>query len=468
MSKHHQSGQHPDADQVSAFVDHALPVHEREEMLAHLAECKDCREIVALSLPSVESAPAAVKKSKSWLWDLRFLLPVGAAALAVLLLYVHHWTNSQKEGVRRGPEIALERPAAPPAKGQESSPGGAGGGVGSTSFAGRVQEAPRGTPQTKAADAPKEQSETEGNRLAVGQAPRSLTVHLPDGTNAISTVTRGLQVLAIDDRNQLFLSNDRGMSWISVQVPWRSRAVKAELTSSPVRGALRKEAASGVGGGLGVGFVAGRATTMPLSSSDAAQFAEQKTLRQELKGSYKTPVNGSGDTQSAAPEPPTAPAPGAPSSAGGTLSGVITDRSGAIISGASVVLTRQDNKASSTAVTGHDGRYHIDGLAAGTYQLEARAPGFNITRISAIQIDSSPSNAGNLVLDVGAASQTVAVQTEAPGMEAALPQLGRNAISLKQKSGSPNALVRPTSVFEITTDSGDHWISSDGLNWQRR
>jgi hypothetical protein len=108
------------------------------------------------------------------------------------------------------------------------------------------------------------------------------------------------------------------------------------------------------------------------------------------------------------------------------------------------------------------------GLAPGTYQLEALAPGFNVTRISGIQIGSSASNARDLVLDVGAASQTVTVEATGPAIESPLPELGRNATSLKQQSASSNALVRPVPVFAITTDTGDHWISSDGVNWQRR
>jgi hypothetical protein len=462
MSKHLQSGRHPDADQISAFVDHALPEHEREEMLAHLAECTDCRGTVALSLPSIE----AVRKSKSWFWDLRFLLPVGAAALAVVLLYVHHATNSQIKDVSRGQEIALQRPQGP-ANDQKSSPAGAGGGAGSASLAGRVLESPHRTPQTRASAAPKEQSEVDGNRLAIEQAPRKLAVQLPDGRNAIWMVTRGVQVLAIDDRNQLFLSNDRGISWIDVRVPWKGRAVKAELASFPVPTTPLQRAAGGVGAGFGDGIGGGAGATS--MDSDATRFKAQKELRQELKGSYKALGSANIETSSAMPAPAlTAPAPSAPRSSEGTMSGVITDRSGAIISGASVALTRQDDKSSSTAVTGPDGRYQIAGLAAGTYQLEARAPGFNAARISGIQIASSTSSSKDLVLDVGAASQTVAVGANAPEIESALPELGRNVISLKQKSASSNALVRPIPVFEITTDSGDRWISSDGINWQLR
>jgi hypothetical protein len=466
MSKHLQSGRHPDADQISAFVDHALPEHERKEMLAHLAECTDCRETVALSLPAIPNAPEALKKSKSWFWDLRFLLPAGAAALAVVLLYVHHATNSQSEDVRRGPEIALERPAAPE-KDQKSSPGGAGGGAGSTSLAGRVLETPHRIPGTGGASASKDQGKAEGNRLAVGQEPQNLEVHLPDGRNAISTVTRGLQVLAIDNRNQLFLSNDHGISWIAVRGPWKGRAVKAELALFRVPTTPIQQAAGGVGAGFGAGI--GGDVGATLMDSDAARFKKQKELRQELKGSYKALGSANSDTPSAVPAPAlTAPAPSAPRSSEGTMSGTIRDRSGAIISGASVALTRQDNKSSLTAVTGPDGRYQIAGLSAGTYQLEARAPGFNAARISGIQIASSTSSSKDLVLDVGASSQTVAVEANPPEIESALPELGRNAITQKQKSASPNALVRSIPVFEITTDSGDRWTSSDGISWQRR
>ena len=46
---------HPDPDQLSAFAEQALPAHEYQETLAHLATCPHCRAIVTLALPTVEA-----------------------------------------------------------------------------------------------------------------------------------------------------------------------------------------------------------------------------------------------------------------------------------------------------------------------------------------------------------------------------------------------------------------------------
>jgi len=46
---------HPDPDVVTAFAEQALSAAEREAVLQHLAGCGTCRELVALSIPPMES-----------------------------------------------------------------------------------------------------------------------------------------------------------------------------------------------------------------------------------------------------------------------------------------------------------------------------------------------------------------------------------------------------------------------------
>ncbi len=94
MSDLIQSGQHPDADQLSAFVEHVLPAHEREETLAHLAVCPHCRSIVALSLPPVEDTaiPHPKPVRRPWLsgWNLAWSATAAIAALVLAGVYIRN------------------------------------------------------------------------------------------------------------------------------------------------------------------------------------------------------------------------------------------------------------------------------------------------------------------------------------------------------------------------------------------
>jgi hypothetical protein len=81
---------HPDSDVLTAFYEQVLPENERGPVLAHLAQCADCREVVALALPAMEetSVRAARQPASLWGWPLvrwgslvACLVVVGAAVL---------------------------------------------------------------------------------------------------------------------------------------------------------------------------------------------------------------------------------------------------------------------------------------------------------------------------------------------------------------------------------------------------
>jgi Carboxypeptidase regulatory-like domain/Putative zinc-finger len=87
-----QSGQHPDADQLSAFAEHALPPHEQQQTLAHLAACADCRAVVFLAQQAApveltQSQPVAARRS--WFATWAFAWPAAAALACLVLLTIH-------------------------------------------------------------------------------------------------------------------------------------------------------------------------------------------------------------------------------------------------------------------------------------------------------------------------------------------------------------------------------------------
>jgi len=49
------AGAHPEADVLAAFAEQALSATEREGVVVHLAACRDCREVLALSIPALET-----------------------------------------------------------------------------------------------------------------------------------------------------------------------------------------------------------------------------------------------------------------------------------------------------------------------------------------------------------------------------------------------------------------------------
>ena len=48
---------HPDPDLLTAFAEKSLNDRERSHVLQHLADCADCRDVLALAMPETEAAP---------------------------------------------------------------------------------------------------------------------------------------------------------------------------------------------------------------------------------------------------------------------------------------------------------------------------------------------------------------------------------------------------------------------------
>jgi hypothetical protein len=142
------------------------------------------------------------------------------------------------------------------------------------------------------------------------------------------------------------------------------------------------------------------------------------------------------------------------------VSGAVTDLTGASIPNASVAVTNSVTQAVRRTTTDPAGRYTVDHLDPGTYTLDAEAPGFKPEQISGLALTPSQQAQKDLTLAVGAAAQTVEVQSQT--------QVTTSAPVVKEGFAAPRARVSPGPGFEITTDTGEHWISTDGRLWQRK
>jgi len=77
----------------------------------------------------------------------------------------------------------------------------------------------------------------------------------------------------------------------------------------------------------------------------------------------------------------------------------------------------------------------------------------------------------DLVLNVGAAAETVQVQVASSSLEVEPARLDADSTRLKEnalKQTGDVAAGVAREVFEIVTRNGERWSSVDGLHWKRR
>ncbi len=100
----------------------------------------------------------------------------------------------------------------------------------------------------------------------------------------------------------------------------------------------------------------------------------------------------------------------------GTLRGEIKDPSGAVIAGATVLVTPASGSPVS-AVTNRQGFYEVKGLPAGTYKVEAIAKGFALFAKEGVVIKPLQITEVNAALEIQASQQQVTVNAEAPTLD---------------------------------------------------
>ena len=107
---------HPDPDLLTAFAEKSLNGRERAQVLRHLAECGDCRELVSLATPEPQAAPFPGRQVSAWLsWPVLRWGALAACVVVVGAAVTLHYEGRKSEEASVA-ESSPEKPAASAAK----------------------------------------------------------------------------------------------------------------------------------------------------------------------------------------------------------------------------------------------------------------------------------------------------------------------------------------------------------------
>ena len=100
---------------------------------------------------------------------------------------------------------------------------------------------------------------------------------------------------------------------------------------------------------------------------------------------------------------------GAQVASAGQVSGVVTDKTGAVVPGAAVTLTDTGTGEQRTTASNASGQYVFVNVPSGRYNITVVKAGFSKFVVSSLTVNVGSTTTANATLEVGAASQTVEV-----------------------------------------------------------
>jgi hypothetical protein len=108
----------------------------------------------------------------------------------------------------------------------------------------------------------------------------------------------------------------------------------------------------------------------------------------------------------------------------GSLAGTVTDSSGGVLPGVQVVATETQSGSVYRTTTSSSGAYVFTSLRPGTYDVTAEASGFKLARATGIPVFVTTRASHDFALALGAASDTVTVNADAPSLETETSDVG--------------------------------------------
>ncbi len=98
----------------------------------------------------------------------------------------------------------------------------------------------------------------------------------------------------------------------------------------------------------------------------------------------------------------------------GTIRGLVTDSSGAVVPNAKVTVLDLATNTPRETTTNAQGEYRVFGLSSGAYKVSVSAPGMRTVQITGIALNGSDTVNADAVLKVASTNEAVDVLSEAP------------------------------------------------------
>jgi hypothetical protein len=121
-----------------------------------------------------------------------------------------------------------------------------------------------------------------------------------------------------------------------------------------------------------------------------------------------------------------------------TITGIVTDPTGAAVPNATVTLTHVATGTAHTAPSDGAGLFNFSGLQIGIYDLKVTAPGFKSYDKAGLVLNEAQTLRANAKLEVGSAAQTVTVQA--------------NALQVQSETNEVSSLITGQQVLQLATN----------------
>src|SRR5262249_21483478 len=93
-----------------------------------------------------------------------------------------------------------------------------------------------------------------------------------------------------------------------------------------------------------------------------------------------------------------------------SLSGTVTDPTGAVVYGATVIVKDVATGTEFQAISSANGAYNVPSIGSGTYLVKISAPGFKQVVVRDVKVDAGTPATVNVTLEIGMASESVVIQ----------------------------------------------------------